>query len=84
MPFDKFFSSQAKRKATPGLQKMKVAAAIHRRSWPAGNRYERSVALWMKGGGRDWWHFVNVPARTAQDELEAWRDNNPGFEFKVA
>lgn len=80
MPFDKFFQSNAKRKAGP----VQTVAAQHRARWPKGQPFERNVALMMKGGGRDWWHFVNVPASIAQTELEAWRENNPGFEFKLA
>lgn len=79
MPFDKFFSSGHKRKQSESER----MAARHRLQWPEGTQKEAKIKLFMRGGGRDWWHFLDVPASCIAEELDAWREMNPGFDFRA-
>jgi hypothetical protein len=82
MPLDKFFTSGWKRKASEG-QKQR---AFHKKHWPVGSQFkpsEETVQLWMREGKTgQWFHVRNMAPEESRMELDAWRDNNPGWEFK--
>lgn len=84
MPIDKFFTSAWKWKAGES-QKQR---ARHRVQWPAGSQYkasEETVQLWMRESGTEmkWFHCRNVARTVARIEMEEWRANNPGWEFRL-
>ncbi len=85
MPLDKYFQSAWKPKARLST----IIAAQHKHAWPRDAQYHGrgsggKVKLEMRGGGRDWWHFLDVAAEQVEAELSLWRRDNAGFEFRVA
>lgn len=60
-----------------------MMAARHKRGWPEGSQYAGKQGMEMKGGGKDWWHFLDVPKKEMEEELRKWRRENPGYEFRV-
>ena len=81
MPFDNFFKSGYKRSGRK-LRRAHIAA-LYKQQWPEGSQNGPKAKLEMRGGGRDWWHFTDVPAICAEEEAEAWRRANPGYAFRV-
>ncbi len=81
---DKYFESGWKAKVPVST----IIAAQHKHAWPRDAQYHGrgsgTVKLEMRGGGRDWWHFIDVEASEVETELSLWRRDNAGFEFRVA
>ena len=78
MPFDKFFS-QSGGQSGRALARKAARERIKVLQQSGDTKLEMRLA-----GELAWEHFLNVSAESAGEEIRAWEQSNPGFEFRVA